>query len=212
MIAALFVENGGCYFGLPNVDPWDETRDARLYNGPWPVVAHPPCQRWGRYWGGGPMLHGTDRQRKLGDDQGCFASALCAVRNWGGVLEHPEGSHAWRAFHLNLPTRNGGWVVADSEGGWTCSIEQGWFGHRARKATWLYAAHVCLPQLPWGSAPGDFVRLEPGAHSTEERRRKIKTGACQRLSAKQRAATPIAFRNILISMAVSHYSGERAAV
>ena len=34
MIAALFVEPGGCYFGLPNVDPWDESRDARLYPGP----------------------------------------------------------------------------------------------------------------------------------------------------------------------------------
>lgn len=46
MIAALFVATGGCYFGLPEVDPWDEKRDARLYAGPWPVVAHPPCARW----------------------------------------------------------------------------------------------------------------------------------------------------------------------
>lgn len=33
-VAALFVETGGCYFGLPDVDPWDEARDARLYAGP----------------------------------------------------------------------------------------------------------------------------------------------------------------------------------
>lgn len=52
MIAALYVQTGGCYFGLPGVDPWDEARDARKYAGPYPVVAHPPCQRWGKFWAG----------------------------------------------------------------------------------------------------------------------------------------------------------------
>lgn len=32
-IAALYVESGGCYFGLAGVDPWDKSRDARLYAG-----------------------------------------------------------------------------------------------------------------------------------------------------------------------------------
>ena len=41
-VAALFVEAGGSYWDLPGVDPWDEARDARLYDGPWPVVSHPP--------------------------------------------------------------------------------------------------------------------------------------------------------------------------
>ena len=131
-VAALFVETNGCYFGLVGVDPWDITRDARTYAGPHPVVAHPPCERWGRYWNGGP---GARVPRKLGDDKGCFAAALASVRKWGGVLEHPEGSHAWRAFGLNTPPRWGGWIVADFEGGWTCCVEQGWYGHRARKAT-----------------------------------------------------------------------------
>lgn len=30
MIAALFVQDRGCYFDLPGVDPWPEARDARL--------------------------------------------------------------------------------------------------------------------------------------------------------------------------------------
>lgn len=89
MIAALFVATGGVYFGLPDVDPWDEARDARGYAGPHPVVAHPPCERWGRYWHGGPSVK---VRRVKGDDGGCFASALAAVRRWGGVLEHPEAS------------------------------------------------------------------------------------------------------------------------
>ena len=203
IVSALFVQRGGCYWDLPGVDPWDEERDARLYAGPHPVVAHPPCERWGRYWGGGPMLHGTPMQKKLGDDDGCFVAALAAVRRWGGVLEHPEGSHAWRAHGLNLPPRGGGWVNADFEGGWTCCVEQGAYGHRARKATWLYAHGMEPPSLRWGRAPGDFTLLDEGFHSKAERARKIKTGICQRLSSRQRAATPHEFRDILISMARS---------
>lgn len=199
-VAALFVQTNGAYFGLSHVDPWDKARDARTYPGPLPVVAHPPCERWGRYWGGAPWQKG-DQRKKLGDDDGCFAAAIAAVRQFGGVLEHPEGSHAWRAFGLNCPPRGGGWIVADFEGGWTCCVEQGWYGHRARKATWLYAHGVELPSLRWGSAPGDFVRLDEGFHSIEERKRAIKTGACQRLSKNQRAATPPEFRDVLIAIA-----------
>ena len=82
-VAALYVETGGCYWNLPDIDPWDRHRDARTYKGPYPVVAHPPCERWGRYWGGSPM---TMPRLKLGDDGGCFAAALHAVRIFGGVL------------------------------------------------------------------------------------------------------------------------------
>lgn len=206
-VAALYVEPEGIYAGCSGVECWDEARDARLYAGPHPVVAHPPCERWGRYWGGGPSAR---VRRKLGDDGGCFASALAAVRRWGGVLEHPEGSHAWRRFELNTPPRSGGWVVADWFGGWTCCVEQGAYGHRARKATWLYAAGTALPSLRWGRAPGDFVRLDDGFHSAEERRRAIKTGACQRLSKRQRAATPVEFRDVLLGIARS-VAAEKAA-
>ena len=161
------------------------------------MIAHPPCERWGRYWGGAPWQ--TER-KTLGDDGGCFAAALAAVRQWGGVLEHPEASHAWTVFGLTAPPRCGGWVYADFEGGWTCCIEQGHYGHRARKATWLYAHGIELSSLRWGSAPGSFNLLDEEYHSKEERARKIKTGICQRLSARERGATPIEFRDLLISM------------
>ncbi len=196
-VAALYVQRGGVYWGLDGVDAWDEPRDARLYAGPWPVVAHPPCARWGRYWSGGPSAPG---RFNLGDDGGCFASALAAVRRWGGVFEHPEGSHAWRWAELNLPPFDGGWVVADWQGGWTCCVEQGHYGHRARKKTWLYANGVELPSLRWGPSSAS-ARLDEGWHSTAERRRAIKTGICQRLSARQRAATPEPFRDLLLSIA-----------
>ena len=104
MIAALYVARGGCYFGLYGVDLWPEDRDARLYDGPHAVVGHPPCQRWGRYWFGGPTWVAKGNPRKVkGDDGGCFAAALAAVRRFGGVLEHPEASSAWATFGLAAP-------------------------------------------------------------------------------------------------------------
>jgi hypothetical protein len=208
MIAALYVQRGGGYWDQPGIDAWDEARDARQYAGPWPVVAHPPCQRWGRYWSGGPSAR---VKRELGDDGGCFFAALWGVRRWGGVLEHPEGSHAWRKFELNTPPRSGGWVVADWLGGWTCCVEQGAYGHKARKATWLYAHSTLLPSLRWGKAPGDFVRMDEGFHSAEARRRAVKTGSCQRLSKRQRAATPPEFRDLLLSIAATAHRTSEAA-
>lgn len=201
MIAALYVETKGCYFGLDGVDPWDEPRDARLYCGPHRVVAHPPCQRWGRFW------HGSTRkphQFKLGADGGCFAAALAAVRRYAGVLEHPADSKAWQAFGLNTPPRSGGWVVADAHGGSTCYVEQGHYGHLARKGTWLYAAGVSLPALIWGALP---QRLHPVAverHGYEKARR---IGMMAMVGGKRktqiRNATPPAFRDVLLAM-VSH--------
>jgi hypothetical protein len=201
MISALFVARGGCYFdpALTDVDPWDESRDARLYAGPWPVVAHPPCQRWGRYWFGGPS---AKVRRVLGDDGGCFASALASVRRWGGVLEHPEASRAWRAHELIEPPRSGGWVVADWQGGWTCCVAQGHYGHRAQKFTWLYAVGVELPSLRWGEFSSG-IKLDDGYHSAAERRRGKKSGIIERMGDRERAATPLPFRDLLLSMARS---------
>lgn len=185
MVAALYVATGGCYFGLPGVDPWDEKRDARLYAGPHPVVAHPPCERWGR-WAG----------QQLGQDGGCFAAALQAVRTWGGVLEHPEASAAWRLHGLATPPRAGGWIAADRHRGWACCVEQGHYGHRARKATWLYACGVRLPRLTWGPSEAK-IGPRPGRDPKRERR----IGAVQRMCRRERRATPIVFRDLLIAIA-----------
>ena len=195
-IAALFVLKDGPYSGLENIEVWDEKRDARKYTGPWPVIAHPPCERWGRYWSGGPS---AKVRRKLGDDNGCFKSALASVRKFGGILEHPEASHAWKKFGLIAPPRWGGWVAAGDFIGWTCCVEQGHYGHRARKATWLYCVGCELPSLKWGPSPKG-LRIDLGFHSAEERRRLVKTGVCQRLSKKQRMETPALFRDLLISI------------
>ena len=209
-IAALFVATDGVYFGLPGVDPWDERRDARLYAGPHPVVAHPPCDRWGRYWSGGPSAR---VRREKGDDGGCFAAALAAVEKYGGVLEHPEASHAWRAFGIVIPHKAGGWIRGLHRPGWTCCVEQGHYGHRARKATWLYYVGDRPPpgDLTWGPSAGQ--RLDEGFHSKVERDAARAAGQKPRprLSTAENIATPLPFRNLLIRLA--EWAGQaRAAV
>ncbi len=198
MIAALFVETDGCYFNLPDVDPWDEARDARLYAGPYPVVAHPPCQRWGRFW------HGSTRkphQFKLGDDGGCFLAALSAVDEYGGVLEHPADSHAWKYFGLPTPKRGKGWIRCGS--GFTCYVEQGHYGHISRKPTWLYAQGQSeLPELNWSRLP---QRLHPIALKRYGYEKARRIGMMAMVGGKDktkiRNATPIEFRDLLLQMA-----------
>lgn len=200
-IAALFVETGGVYFGLPDVDPWDDARNAKLYAGGHPVVAHPPCKRWGRFW------HGSTRkphQYKLGDDDGCFAAALTAVRTWGGVLEHPADSHAWKAFGLRPPPRSGGWVAADLAGGRTCYVEQGYYGHSARKGTWLYEFCTQAPELRWGRGA---QRLHPTALAKYGYEKARRIGMVAMIGGKDkqkiRDRTPVEFRDLLISIAAT---------
>jgi hypothetical protein len=135
----LFVETGGAYFGLPDVDPWDEDRDARLYAGPWPVVAHPPCNRW--------SIMGACRGYRDGEDGGCFAAALDAVRRFGGVLEHPRYSLAWERFSLPAPAFDG-WSTALGDPGWSTEVDQHAYGLRFRKPTWLYYVGAEPPPPP----------------------------------------------------------------
>lgn len=190
-VAALYVEEGGVYYGLEGVDPWPESRDARLYAGPYPVVAHPECSRFGR-WAGD----------ERGQDDGCFEAAKAAVERYGGVLEHPEGSFAWKKFALIKPPRSGGWIAAGNGIGWTCCVEQGHYGHRARKMTWLYCARVNPPPLVWGPSVA-AIGPRPGRDPVRERR----IGAVQRMCRRERRATPPAFASLLLSIARSAAPG-----
>ena len=188
-VAALFVAKGGCYYDLPGVDPWDAERDARKYQGPHVVVAHPPCQLWVNFaalnfkrWGG--------EHNRPGNDGGCFASALASVREYCGVLEHPAGSNAWKAHGLTAPPREGGWASArwrvNTE--WVCEVWQSAYGHLARKRTWLYYVGTEPRELDWSRTPGSmqigkFDRIKPTLYGPKA------------------SATPPAFRDMLLDLA-----------
>lgn len=190
-VAALFVQEDGCYADLPEIDIWPETRDARRYVGSLPVVAHPPCQLWGalaavnyKRWGGA--------HNKPGNDQGCFASALVSVKRCGGVLEHPAKTNAFLAHGLDKPVGIG-WMRSGE--GWVCEVWQSAYGHRANKATWLYYKGQRPPfDLDWSRPKGTHQVGQPD-HRGKDRNKPT-------LSKREANATPVIFRDALIRLAL----------
>jgi len=193
LIASLYVEKNGAYFGLGDVDPWDEERDARLYAGPWPVVAHPPCARWCQVAHLVELRYGY----RVGDDGGTFAAALAAVRRFGGVLEHPAFSRAWKTYGLPRPGRQG-WTRSFLDEGYVTEVDQHAYGFAGRKRTWLYAVGCELPALNWSTAPAGLPVVSrwgwsrPGPHFKDEH---------HTIRMDKSSKTPEAFRDVLIAMA-----------
>lgn len=122
----------------------------------------------------------------------------------GGVIEHPWGSAAWPMFGLNVPPREGGWIAADFEGGWTCCVEQGQYGHYARKPTLLLAYRCELPDLRWGKTE---ARLDPEVVERMGEKRARRLGELGSrgggTDSAPRIATPLEFRDLLLDMARS---------
>jgi hypothetical protein len=175
-IAALYVDAKGPYPKMANVDCWDEARDARLYDGPHPVVAHPPCGAWGRLsaFAGKSMKH-------------CGPVAVHQVRAFGGVLEHPSASKLWKACAMPKPGE-----LPDSFGGVTIEVLQCEWGHQAAKATWIYAVglHGSAGIAPYrGAKPTHLVSTSRGRSTLPEMRK------------SQRHITPPLFAEWLVSLA-----------
>lgn len=189
-VAVLYADPKGVYQGINGVGLWDITKDARKYEGIGPVIAHPPCQLWTRFahvnykrWGG--------EHNKPGNDGGCFASALAAVKRCGGVLEHPAYSDAWKHFGLPRPNKTG-WMEKD--GAYVCEVWQSAYGHKANKKTWLLYCGVNPPhELNWSRPKGTH---QIGFHDQRGKARNKPT-----ISGKAASATPILFRDELIKLA-----------
>lgn len=200
MIAALYVKKDGAYYGIPDVDPWNEERDARLYAGPWPVVAHPPCERWCQIASlVEAKLGHKDEKYKIGNDGGTFEAALRAVREYGGVLEHPAYSLAWYKYELPVPGY-GGWTTTFDDPGWSTAVSQLAYGHPCRKRTWLYAVNCELPELRWEERM-EFVTAQVSQFSL--RRQSFVERGLDKLDKGKSSATPAAFREELLNIARS---------
>lgn len=188
MVAALYVDPRGPYPSMPNVDCWDEQRDAKQYAGPHPVVAHPPCGPWGK------LRHMCWKQ-----DASCGPAAVEAVRQFGGVLEHPAESLLFREMRMPYPGE-----LPDEYGGTTTALEQVSWGHVARKRTWIYTVGVprelVASTLRTGGTPTHWVS---GAHWTKKVRGRAMPEGIKVASSQQARRTPPAFAEWLVSLARS---------
>lgn len=193
MIAALYVQTNGIYANVPGIDPWDAGRDARKYIGPHPVIAHPPCQLWGKFakinfmrWGG--------EHNKPGNDGGCFAAATLSVIAWGGVLEHPAQSYAFKAHGIPAPNGHGWQQIGKTE--YVCEVWQSAYGHLANKRTWLFYSGKNPPfELDWRKVKGSHQIGDARNQRSKESQKPILRGHAA-------SATPIAFRDELIRLAL----------
>jgi len=134
-------------------------------------------------WGG--------EHNRPGNDGGCFASALESVNRCGGVLEHPAQSYAWDEHGLEKPI-GAGWQRSGI--GWVCEVWQSAYGHKARKATWLYYAGKNPPfDLDWSR--------NPGTHQVGFQDQRGKARNKPTLSKREANATPLPFRDTLLLIA-----------
>lgn len=182
-VAALYVDPKGPYPNIRGVDVWDQERDARLYNGPFTVVAHPPCGPWGQ------MKRFCTKQ-----DPNLGIIAVQQVRKWGGVLEHPRYSSLWKYVGLPRPDE-----PPDDYGGWTLEVNQVSWGHPAMKPTWLYiVGSECVDNVLSGGDPTHAV----GVGQWRGRKGQPKLKCC---SKEKRIRTPVRFAEFLISIAEKCY-------
>jgi hypothetical protein len=123
--------------------------------------------------------------------------AVSQVRRWGGVLEHPASSSLWVAAGLPRPG------CFDSHRGWTYACSQFWWGHRARKDTWLYIVGVSpgeLPCVPFTLGDATHV-IAQSPRSDGSRRRKGDADYRPEVSRAEREHTPPLFASWLVEVA-----------
>lgn len=179
-ISVLFVRKDSIYKSLTR-DCWDIERNALNWPGGNPLIAHPPCRAWGQ------LAHFA---KPRPDEKELAIWSIEQIRKHGGVLEHPRASKLWKV--LNLPLGN----EIDQYGGYTLSVNQHWWGHRAEKKTLLYIVGCKRMDLP--AMPLNFDLI---THVITNTARKGTRGYKKRVTQYERESTPIEFARWLIELA-----------
>lgn len=181
-VCVLFARRDSIYKSF-DVDVFDIDRDALNYQPGKAVVAHPPCRAWGQ------LSHFSNP--RLGEKWLAVWSILQIRRN-GGVLEHPRSSRLWKV--MRLPMGN----EIDEYGGYTLSVNQSWWGHKAQKSTLLYVCGCPRKELP--DMPISYDCVTQTVSSVVRKKRKDYPYK-KRITKKEREATPVALAQWLINVA-----------
>jgi len=184
MISVLFAARNSIYKTIPGLDVWDEDRDALKWPGGNPGIFHPPCRLFSQI--AYLAKSAPQEEKQLG------YWSVDAVRKNGGVLEQPANSSLWRECEIAMPGSSDG-------DGFSISVPQFWFGHKARKNTWLYICGMRLKDLP--SIPfklGEATHTVGGGLSESRKRNVVYKPS---LWSTERSATPVAFAHWLVESA-----------
>jgi len=188
-VAVLFARRDSVYKTLPDVDVWDEDRDALKWTGGYPVVAHPPCRLWA-------SLRHKSKADPSEKDLARFAVKV--VRRDGGVLEHPQQSTLWLESGIQWRKSYGDFLVDcyDLWGGWYLPLHQHWFGHRAAKPTGLYIVGIRRNDIP--AMP---LRLDEPTHTIGLWSGRDKANCRPSVSKREFDSKPLAFALWLVEVA-----------
>ena len=171
-VAVLCAPRNSVYHTLPTVDVYDVLRDARMFQGGMPIVAHPPCRAWSAYC--------AHQAKPLPGEKELGLWCCEMLKQCGGVLEQPAHSRLFEAGGLPLPP-SGDAVL------WSQQVDQWWWGDSRKKSTWL-----CFSGIPRESVAVPYALR---ATDTGDKRR------WQVMSHNQRSATPVAFAAWLVAIA-----------
>ena len=118
--------------------------------------------------------------------------SVLRVRQNGGILEHPAYSKLWKVAGLPRPGAR-----YDEFGGYTIDIDQSWFGHKARKRTWLYIVGVKQSELPLIPLSFDAIQFVIASKKSS----KMRGGIKNEVSKAEREHTPEKLAKWLIETA-----------
>lgn len=170
MVSVLCAARNSVYKSLQDVSVYDIDRDCRTFDMLTPVVAHPPCRAWSAFC--------SHQAKPAPGEKELAPFCVEAIRQCGGVLEHPAHSKLWK--ELNLPKPDEGM----RDGLWTVALNQSWFGDIRSKRTWLLVSGIRVVNVP----------VMPHCVSGDRQR-------WNTMSKSKRAATPMQFAKWLLMLA-----------